>query len=164
MKILRNGSETRNLILAVIPLALIGCAGSATHKVVTSNEGTDSSLSCETIDAEITRTQVIIDGVNEDKADISGADMVDGILWFPFNLIAKHENYKNALDAADKRIGRLNEIKKEKNCLRSAQSSDQKVAGVTSELRELNNLYKDGALTESEYQEAKKKLLEQLSQ
>ena len=47
---------------------------------------------------------------------ISGADWVDGILWFPFNLIAKSQNYKNATQAADRRIGVLQGYKSKKGC------------------------------------------------
>ncbi len=42
--------------------------------------------------------------------------MIDGILWFPFNLIAKNSNYKNALEAANGRILRLTELEKERSC------------------------------------------------
>ena len=88
----------------VIIVLVYGCAGSAQHKVVSANQSGDRDKSCKQLDAEIVKAQVIIDGVNQDKNDVSGADWVDGILWFPFNLIAKQQNYKNALQSADRRI------------------------------------------------------------
>jgi len=140
---------------------LSGCAGSAQHKVVSAHTAGDSLLSCAQIDAELVKTQVIIDAVNQDKNDISGADVVDGILWFPFNLIAKSENYSNALDAADKRIGNLQSIRKEKSCqVASADNHKSAVEKLSSELKELNELYKSGAITSDEYEMAKKKVLD----
>ena len=147
------------LIMAVV---LSGCAGSAAHKVVTANQSSDNSIDCKTVEAEIVRTQVIIDDVNKDKDDISGADIVDGVLWFPFNLIAKQQNYNNALEAADKRLARLNEIKSEKNCL----SADADLKGRTNtaltELEKLAKLHRDGVLSDEEYVTAKQKILERI--
>ncbi len=161
-----EGLKIQNLAL-VIGLAasgiyLSGCAGSATHKVVTANQAGDTSLTCKQIDSEIVKTQVIIDGVNEDKADMSGADVMDGILWFPFNLIAKDGNYKNALEAADKRIAQLNEMSKGKGCITSNADLDKEPASISTDLRELNKLYKEGAITEEEYKVGKSKLLDKL--
>ena len=107
----------KNLILtAVAGLLLGGCAGSANHKIVTAYEAKDVELSCSDIDSEINKAQEVIDEVNKDKSDVSGADVVDAVLWFPFNLIAKSANYNKALEAADKRIARLSELRKEKGC------------------------------------------------
>ena len=95
---------TKALNLLVLFIFVVSCAGSAEHKVVSANQAGDRNLSCSELAGEIVRAQVIIDGVNEDKSGISGADWVDGILWFPFNLIAKSQNYKNATLAAYRRI------------------------------------------------------------
>jgi len=140
--------------------ALAGCAGSATHQVVTAHQSDDELLSCPQIDTEIIKAQVIIDGVNQDKDDMTGSDVVDGLLWFPFNLIAKSSNYSNALEAADERISNLQTLKDKKSCA-VASVGDQKaaVSKLTDELNELNNLYKSGALTQEEYIEAKQKVL-----
>lgn len=82
-----------------------GCAGSANHEVISPYRAGDETLTCVQLDAEITRTQAIIDGVSQDNADLGGADVIDGLLFFPFNPIAKSGNYKAAVDAAGKRIG-----------------------------------------------------------
>ena len=137
-----------------------GCAGSANHDVLSSHRAQDESLSCEQIDEQIVRAQVVIDDVAKDKEDISGADIVDGVLWFPFNLIAKSANYKEATEAAGKRIARLQALKETQQC------ADAKVAGPDSEVRrlaqELNRIaemYRSGQLTEDEYKAAKSKAL-----
>ena len=145
-----------------ILLLIYGCAGSASHKVVSANQSGDTDLNCKQLDAEIVRAQVIIDGVNQDKNDVSGADWVDGLLWFPFNLIAKSQNYKNATQAADRRIERLENLKEKKNCSRG--ETNQKAikarsASIVDELNKLNKMYKAGDITKSEFEKAKKELL-----
>ncbi len=153
----------RNFIVVAIIVALTGCAGSASHKVVTTHEATDDSLSCKQIDVELTKTQLIIDDVNKDKDDISGADVVDGLLWFPFNLIAKSQNYSDALEAAGSRINTLQDLKKDKNCVEVAYIEETKnTDGISAKLKEINELYKQGILTEQEYKDAKIKILDQL--
>ena len=151
-------------IFCLLSLLLIvsACAGSAQHQVVSANQSGDRDKSCKQLDAEIVRAQVIIDGVNQDKNDVSGKDWVDGILWFPFNLIAKSQNYKNALQAADRRIENLERIKEKKGCDTSA-SNQQKIktksASIVSELNDLTDMYKRGDLTKKEYEKAKRDLL-----
>lgn len=150
------------LSLFFIAILLNGCAGSAQHEVVSANRSGDRDLTCKQLDAEIVRAQVIIDGVNQDKNDVSGADWVDGLLWFPFNLIAKQQNYKNSLQAADRRIENLERIKEKKNCDRGAANKaaiKAKSSGIVSELNKLTEMYKAGDLTKNEYEKAKKELL-----
>lgn len=145
-----------------IIILVAGCAGSANHKVVSANRAGDRDLTCKQLDAEIVKAQVIIDGVNQDKNDVSGADWVDGILWFPFNLIAKQQNYKNSLQAADRRIENLERIKDKKNCdSGSANKASIKArsSSIVSELNKLTDMYKSGDLTKTEYEKAKKDLL-----
>ena len=141
--------------------ALGGCAGSASHKVVTAHQAGDEMLSCAEIDAEIIKVQLIVDAVNQDKEDLTGPDVIDGILWFPFNLIAKSQNYSSALEAADKRIERLQVSRRERDCtIMSAEEAEARKLELSKELRELNKLYQDGILTEEEYISAKKRALE----
>ena len=143
-------------------LILTGCAGSASHEVVTANQAGDDGMNCQAIEAAIVKTQVIIDGVNQDKDDISGADVVDGILWFPFNLIAKHENYNDALEAADRRIEKLNELKKANHCNATDQEIRTRSDETLERLKELAVMHKEGTLTDDEYKTAKRKLIENL--
>jgi len=140
---------------------LTGCAGSASHKVVSANQSGDTDLSCKSIETELVKTQIIIDDVNKDKEDISGADVVDGILWFPFNLIAKNSNYNSAIEAADRRIDKLQELKKDNNC--STQDSTEitvEANKLSDELKKLASLHKDGLLSNEEYTDAKQKVLD----
>ena len=135
-----------------------GCAGSATHEIVSAHQAADESLTCGQITAEITKAQVVIDGVNKDKDDLTGADVVDGLLWFPFNLIAKEGNYTDAIEAADGRIERLSDLRKEKNCSTVVENKSN-ISDVVAKISELNRLYKSGAIDEGEYKALKQKLL-----
>ena len=149
----------KNFFYIISLLVLVSCAGSATHDVVSAYQSKDGSLTCSEIDKEIVRAQVIIDGVNEDKLGISGADIMDGLLYFPFNMIAKSQNYKNSLSAADKRIERLENLKKDKNCKETSQEMAKTKSSLTQELKELTKMYKSGDLSKKEYEKAKNKLL-----
>ena len=140
-------------------IVLAGCAGSAGHKVVSAYKAGDESLSCQAIQGEIIRAQVVIDEVNSDKSGISGADVVDGLLYFPFNLIAKSQNYKNALQAADKRIERLVKLQKEKECQTNSTETNEKKSKISQELKQLRDMYDAGDLTKEEFNAAKNKLL-----
>ena len=114
----------------------------------------------QSLDAEIVRAQVIIDGVNQDKQGISGADWVDGIYGFLFNLIAKNQNYKNATQSADRRIGVLQGYKAKKGCDTNNQEIQAKSASIVQELNDLNAMYKAGDITKDEFEAAKRELLE----
>ena len=151
--------EFRKIAIYLTCLLLINCAGSAQHDVVSAHKAGDIDMTCKELDSEIVRAQVIIDGVEKDKSGMSGADILDGLLWFPFNLIAKSQNYKNALNSADRRIERVEKLKVDKGCESRSEEIKAKTEDLTQQLLDLNKLYKDGALTKSEYTKAKRKLL-----
>ena len=151
--------ELKKLGIYLVCLLLINCAGSATHDVVSAHKAGDTDLTCKELDQEIVRAQVIIDGVEKDKSGMSGADILDGLLWFPFNLIAKSQNYKNSLNSADRRIERVEQLKVDKGCAAETEAIQAKTEDLTQKLLDLNQLYKDGGLTKKEYTKAKKKLL-----
>lgn len=141
-------------------ILLSGCAGSASHKVVTSNPAIDQGLTCRQLDDEIARSQAIINGVNDDKNDLSGSDVLDGVLYFPFNLIAKNSNYNNALTAANQRIVNLKIIKQDKNCPVDKDGlPNQANSDLETKLKSLNKMYQEKLISEEEYKATKLKLL-----
>ena len=109
-------SKMKKLIYITTILLLTGCANSASHEVITQTKLSDNGLSCSQIRMEIKKAESIIDSVNQDKADMTGADVVDGLLWFPFNMIAKQANYSDAVKAANARIDYLNSLAQENKC------------------------------------------------
>lgn len=143
--------------LAACAIFLQGCAGSANHEVVTAYHASDEVMSCEQLTAEQVRVQAIINQVNTDKDDVSGADVVDGILWFPFNLIAKNINYSDALNAANARIARIDGLRRDKNCSQEQYVEAEK--NLEGRLQELSELYEKELITEAEYKEARQKVL-----
>ncbi len=151
----------KNNLTALVSISLLtACAGSASHKVVVTDQVQDHNLTCRQINDEVARSQAIINGVNDDKNDVSGADVMDGILYFPFNLIAKNSNYNNALTAANQRIISLKALKQEKNC--PVEKEGEVIAGNSDlefKINSLNKMYQDKLITEEEYKLAKLKLL-----
>jgi len=103
------------------------------------------------------RVQAIINAVNQDKDDVTGKDMLDGILWFPFNLIAKNSNYNSAINAANTRLMRIDNLRKDKTC-----SEEQLVEAEKSlelKLQELKSLRDKDLITEEEYNQSRKEVL-----
>ncbi len=104
------------VVLIIAGLLASACAGSASHDVVAAYQVGDGSLSCSQIKTEMMKAQFVIDGVNKDKEDLTAADIRDGIMWFPLNLIAKDLNYSDALEAGSQRIARLTKLEMERDC------------------------------------------------
>ena len=133
----------KNIIsLLLISVIISSCAGSAQHQVVSANRAGDANLDCKGLDAEIVRAQVIIDGVNQEKQRISRAD------------------YKNATQAAYRRICVLQGYKSKKGCDSNNQEIKAKSASIVQELNDLNAMYKAGDNTKDEFEAAKRELLE----
>lgn len=141
---------------------LTSCANSASHKVVALEKATDEYMSCSNIRTEKRKVQAIINGVARDKEDIDGADFVDGLLWFPFNLLAKSSNYSNATEAAEARIEYLSIMEAENGCKTSSRNSSKKDSKVSNQLKQLNSLYKDDILSKEEYMKKREGILTQL--
>lgn len=99
-------------------MMLSACANSASHEVVSVTSTSDPYLDCMDIRIAKANMRQIIDGVDKDKADMTGADVVDGLLWFPFNVMAKQANYANSKKAAQARLEHLTVLEKEKRCKR----------------------------------------------
>ncbi len=152
--------DLRVSAIMVSAALLVGCAGSANHMVVSVNAAGDESLTCSQMNAEIIKSQAIIEGVNKDKDDVSGADVIDGILYFPFNLIAKSGNYSDALEAADGRIAHMQALRENKDCkVASDEDNKESASKLTRDLNELQKLHEDGTITEEEYDVARQKVL-----
>ncbi len=84
-----QGILLRVFVLIAIAIVLNGCANSASHRVIQSQKVSDDYLSCSEIRVEKRKAMSVINGVKQDKGDMTGADLVDGVLWFPFNVVAK---------------------------------------------------------------------------
>ena len=151
-----NNTYTIGLLLAA-SAALAGCAGSANHEVVTAYNASDEGMNCQQISAEQVRVQSIINAVNQDKSDVTGKDLLDGILWFPFNLIAKNSNYNDSLNAANVRLTRLDSLRQNKGCTDAEYAVEEQK--IKNRLDELDTLKANKSISEEEYKEARKAVL-----
>ena len=150
----------KNLLILLSLVLFSGCAGSASHQVVTSNTATDNELACEELKQEIIMAQAIIDGVNKDKEDVSGADVIDGVLYFPFNLVAKHGNYNAALEAADRRIATCRELERKKGCEENIALTNEISSYLVNRMSTLKDLHKRGLIDDKEYERSRAELLD----
>lgn len=107
----------RQIIAAFgLVLLLSSCANSASHEVVSVSSPNDAYLSCDDILVAKAYMHLITAGVDKDKNDITQADMVDNAIWFPLNVIAKHNNYSSSTKTAELRLARLTGLEHEKGC------------------------------------------------
>ncbi len=144
------------LISSASVYLLVGCAGSANHKALSEHSDRDSKRSCHQLQSELTRAETILDEIEQDKQDINAADVVDGLFWFPFNLLVKIENYDRATEAAYRRIERLENLRTERGC--GAPSTN---AMMSQELDQLHRQYLEGKLAADEYIAAKQRIIDQ---
>ena len=151
----------RKLLVRIGLATLVaGCANSASHEVASASTSIDSMMTCSDIRTEFMKVNLIKEGVQKDKDDITGKDVVDGILWFPFNVLAKQANYSNANEAADKRIQVLKAMAYEQNCdLNSKGVKTTEASDAQERLRNLAGLKKDGLISDEEYLEKRKAIL-----
>ena len=124
----------------------------------------DTVLSCGQLRTEKRKVQVIINGVEQDQSDMTGADFVDGLLWFRFNVIAKQSNYSSAVNAAKGRIAHLTSLEMENVCL-AGSGGMTAVADkdASRQLQQLSSLYREGVLTQDEYINKRTKNLDSLT-
>lgn len=147
---------------------LYGCANSASHQVMKKENAGDEYLTCQEIDREKRKARIVIRGVEQDKEDMTGDDVVDGLLWFPFNVIAKQSNYSSATKAAEGRIDHLTLLEVQLGCReglaesRNAANVQTADLEVTNQLQQLNGLYRSGVLTKEEYIIKKKDILDRI--
>ncbi|AKH20418.1 hypothetical protein AAY24_08705 [Sedimenticola thiotaurini] len=153
---------------AMSVLTLYGCANSASHQVMKKEKAGDEYLTCREIDREIRKARIVIRGVEQDKEDMTGDDVIDGLLWFPFNVIAKQSNYSSAIKAAEGRIEHLTLLEVQQGCRDNIAGSsktgraDGADLEVANQLRQLNSLYKSGVLSKEEYIIKKKNILDRI--
>ncbi len=145
------------VFLTTAVAVLNGCAGSANHEVVTAYNASDDSMTCQQLTSEQVRVQAIINAVNQDKNDVTGKDLLDGILWFPFNLIAKNSNYESALNAAGARLSRVDNLRRDKDC--SEEQLAEQTKNLEERLKELKSLRDKNLITEEEYAASRKAAL-----
>ena len=154
IKLFFNKNTFVNLFFTVV---LFGCA-SQSHQVINAYKHGDENMSCDAIQNEIARAEIIIESVVKDKSNISGAEVIDTVLWGPFSAVARNQNYKAALEAANKRLERLKILKNNK-CIDTESDTIETKNKTSKQFKQLKAMYEAGDLTKSEYDIALEKLL-----
>lgn len=150
----------RLLYIALIAslVSLVGCAGSANHRVLVVTQDRDKDLSCDALDREIDVARNLISEVNKDKSDLNEADDWDMLLWLPLWPIAKTANYHMSEKTAEARIGVLEAHKIERGCYSAGDvSEDDKHAAQ--KLREIALRYDNRTTTFAHYQTVREEIL-----
>jgi len=152
---------TRILFLGMILVLLNSCAKPTVVNVVMPG---DEDLNCKQLEEAVAEAQNF-----KRKAEFTkegtGGNTARVILFWPAWAKTLH-NADIAIVAADDRNYHLLKIMRKKNCKgidsinaeTSTNSSSKN--NISKELNDLNALYKSGALTEDEFKEAKKKVLD----
>ena len=147
-------------------LILLGSCAKPT--VVTVVMPGDEGLSCSQLKNEVAETQRFKREAESVKGG-TGGNITRGIFFWPA-IIQSYSNANEAIAAANNRKVHLFNIMRQKDCkglggfvveTSTVVQGDTKASeeSITQELKSLNELYKSGVLTEEEFTQAKKKLL-----
>ena len=152
--------------LAIFSLILIfqvfnSCAKPTVVNVIMPN---DENLNCEQLKDGYSETRRFKQEAEFVKEGNTGGNITRTILFWPA-LVKTIHNADVAIRAANDRAYHLINIMKNKNCKEADKlySNLTKTGTITIsfELNRLNKLYKSGALTEEEFEQAKRKVLDQ---
>lgn len=145
-------------LLVASLVSLVGCAGSANHRVLVVSQDHDKHLGCEALDSEIDVATRLISEVEKDKNDLNEADDWDILLWFPLWPFAKTANYHMSEKTAEARIGVLEAHKIERGCYTAGivSDADKKAA---SRLREVALRYDFRNTTFAHYKQVREEIL-----
>ena len=154
------------LEILVLGLSIILLNSCAKPTVVTIVVPGDEKLNCKQLKEEIHVAQKFRKEAYAAKGD-TGGNLYRAALFWPAWAQSVH-NADVAMKAADDRSYHLIDLMKDKKCegvdefhaLISATSTFQsKSSTIPQQLKELDALYKSGALTKEEFEKAKKKVL-----
>jgi len=125
----------------------------------------DEKLNCEELKNEFLETRRFKKEAEKVKEVNTGGNMTRTIIFWPA-LVKTLHNADVAIKAADDRGYHIINIMKNKKC-KDADRLFEKITktsipvNISAEIKRLHKLYKKGALTEEEFEQAKKKVLSQ---
>ena len=153
------------LILSICLIAINSCAKPTVVNVVMPG---DEDLNCKQLKVEVAEA-LNFKRKAEYVKEGTGGNTARVILFWPAWAKTLH-NADVAIVAADDRKYHLEKIMRKKNCknidkinneISESSESSYSSINIAEQLKELNKLYKSGALTEDEFINAKKKILNQ---
>tara|TARA_B100002003_G_C13805975_1_gene397535 strand:- start:100 stop:594 length:495 start_codon:yes stop_codon:yes gene_type:complete len=153
------------LEILILGLSIILLNSCAKPTVVTIAMPEDNKLNCKQLKDEIHVAQRFRKEAYAAKGD-TGGNLYRAALFWPAWAQSVH-NADVAMKAADDRSYHLINVMKNKKCegvdefhaLISVTSTSGNTSSIPQQLKELNALYKSGALTKKEFEKAKKKVL-----
>ena len=159
----------KNFYNFVLILFLISACAKPT--VVDVTKPSDQGLNCDQLTDEMQEALRYKREALSVKDVGTGGNMTRAILFWPA-LAKTFHNADMAIGAANDRGYHLLDIIKQKNCKNVDQlyaeltnttipsNDNESTNDISEQLKNLNELYKSGALTDDEYKEAKRKVLE----
>ena len=132
----------KNLTIIFL-LLLFGCADKS-HTVINTYNPGDNNLTCAEIQNEVIKAELIIDAVKKDKKSISGAEVLDAVMWGFIPAITKGQNHKKAVEAANAEL--LNDLAdKDKELNKNVQNAVNRI-----EIQAVENKLEEALLRNSD--------------
>ena len=155
-------------ILVILLTGLFFLSSCAKPTVVDSIMPGDEELNCGQLKNSVAEAQRFIKDAEGVKGG-TGDNWARGLLFWPA-IIQSYSNANEAIAAANTRKVHLFNIMRQKNCKNvgllvvettaiGGEDSRRSEESLTNELQALNELYKSGVLSEEEFTQAKKKIL-----
>jgi len=155
-------------ILVILLTGLFFLSSCAKPTVVDSIMPGDEELNCGQLKNSVAEAQRFIKDAEGVKGG-TGDNWARGLLFWPA-IIQSYSNANEAIAAANTRKVHLFNIMRQKNCKNvgllviettaiGGEDSRRSEESLTNELQTLNELYKSGVLSEEEFKQAKKKIL-----
>jgi hypothetical protein len=149
------------LSLIFVFLIFNNCAKPTVVNIIMPN---DDNLSCEQLKDGYAETRRFKQEAKYVKEGNTGGNITRTILFWPA-LVKTIHNADVAIRAANDRAYHLIRIMRNKNCKEAdklySEVTKTDTITISFELNRLNKLYKSGALTKEEFEQAKKKVLDQ---
>jgi putative oligomerization/nucleic acid binding protein len=147
--------DYKYLAMLITCLFLLSCAS---PHIVEERQIGDESLSCSQIEAQIAEATRFEKEARGEKG-VTGTNAAALIFFWPA-LLFTYDNVGDAVDAANDRKDHLHAIYSQKNCdTESSTVKNEEDKQLSNKIMELSDLYKQGLLTEEEYNAAKREAL-----
>jgi len=140
-------------------LSCVFVAGCATPHQVDVIQAGDQRLNCQDIKGAI-REANTFHTLADHEQGLTGTNVSSFLFWWP-GLIATYVNTNDAKDSAKERKAHLASLYSEKECGKDKKPvKAENSQTLTTRLIELDEVFKKGLITESEYKEQRRKILD----
>lgn len=145
----------KTITVTVFSLFMFGCAN---PHVVQERQIGDNKLSCSAITNQIAEAEQFERKARREKG-VTGTNVAAALFFWPAMLVT-FSNAGDAIEAANERKRHLHKLYTDKGCdSGSSSAKKENEESLSKRIMELNELYKQGAISEDEYKAAKQKAL-----